>query len=88
MPQTVALPPLVTFEGAAVQDVEERGRLQLYAGGPMVGSMPASAGAIEALTLKTVVVEGGVLAGKIETVDEHIGNTDLYHASASASFDG
>jgi hypothetical protein len=76
---------LVSFGDAEVEDVEERGRLELYAGGDEPGRMPASAGAIEGLALKTVAVEDGVLEGAIDVTDESVGNTHLYRANASVS---
>jgi hypothetical protein len=76
---------LVTLADAEVEGVEERGRVELYAGGDPRGSMVASAGSIAELPLKTVVVEDGQLAGTIGVTHERVGNTDFYRASAEVA---
>jgi hypothetical protein len=79
---------IVVFAGASVDDVEERGELAIYTG-DLSASTPketlASAGAIEALGLKTVVLAEGTLEGTVDVVTERIGNTDFYRASASVT---
>lgn len=76
---------LASFDAAAVEGVDVRGRIELYPGGAERGTLPASSGVIAALALKTVVVESGLLDGAIDVIDERIGNTDLYRANASIS---
>jgi hypothetical protein len=75
---------LVSFDDVEVEDVEERGRIELYAGGAQQGELHASAGTLE-LPLKSVVVEAGVIEAAIDLTPEQVGNTEHYEASATAS---
>jgi hypothetical protein len=79
---------IVSFGDARVDDIEERGKLELFAGG-LSSSIPneadATSGAIEGLPLATIAVEGGTLDSAIGLVSERIGNTDRYHVNAAVS---
>jgi hypothetical protein len=76
---------LVSFDGAVVEDVDEHGRVELYASGNTPGHMQATAGEIKQLALKTVAVSNGMLDGAIDVASEVIGNTDFYRANATVS---
>jgi hypothetical protein len=74
---------LINFANAEVEGVDERGELTLF--GVERELMTASAGSIEDIALKTVVLEKGVLTGDIDVVTERRGNSDFYHAEATVS---
>jgi hypothetical protein len=75
---------LISFDEVEVEGMDDRGRIELYAGGAKTGELHAIAGTLE-LPLKSVIVEAGVVEAAIDLTTEPAGNTDQFHASAMAS---